>query len=295
MSPILILLLSVFSTGSSIVKKQYENQKKQAEKSLKDSIKSSDDIDEKKIKTSLKKLRRIKRIADDNLFYLNAKMQIISIMLPLLISFIFIIIAIISYDSYPKFYWWIVLSSILFMGVLYSLWKLMLLLIIVRQAEHNDEVERQKTMIKTLNNLLDISGGNILEKIWVSIDDVDLKNLDKPIELELHKETSVRFAIINEEDKMIKTIELGVRFPSNFIVPHSDFHRMYRTDTEQIIRYEADRIHADTNYHFRDLKFTPTNTGKYDIEVFVNGENIKSYNSIISFEVVEPAKIEKNR
>ena len=169
-SPILVLLLSVFSAGTSLVKEESENQKTKAEDNLKDSIENKDEIDEKIIDQRLKELKVIKRIAVRNLFYLDPKKQILLIFLPLLISFILILLSSIFISSPMIFYSLIILSVFLFLYVLLPLWRVFSLVVKVRKAQHTKEIENQKKVIEILNSLKKQSKSvPFLKKIVINI------------------------------------------------------------------------------------------------------------------------------
>ena len=97
--PILVILLSVFREGISKLTIQYENEKFQSEKNIKEQLKKiaeAENADVKEIEQSLKSLKALKMIAETKLSYLNPKTQILQLFLPLLIAFLGVILAILT-------------------------------------------------------------------------------------------------------------------------------------------------------------------------------------------------------
>jgi len=288
-SPILILLLSVFSTGASIVQKKSEDEKEQAEANLRDSMDKKDskeDVNIKNIDESLKKLKKTKRRAAVTLFYINPRLQIIFIFIPLLISFFLILYASTLIILSDLFYLIILLSVLLLLYVFYSLWKIFSLIIIVRQAEHTQELERQSVLLETLKTLSEITTDISLEGDAVELDGNSIEDLDEPIKMEAHVESSLSFSITSEE-KMLKTVEFGLIFPSDFIITESSKFKVFTHEEMKVVRYHIENIQADTRFIIPPLNFTPINPGNYDIEVFVKGENLQRYKTKIVFDVGE--------
>ncbi|MCH8304552.1 MAG: hypothetical protein IIB94_05415 [Candidatus Marinimicrobia bacterium] len=288
-SPILILLLSVFSTGASIVQKKSEDEKEQAEANLKDSMDKKDskeDVNIKNIDKSLKKLKKTKRRAAVTLFYINPRLQIIFIFIPLLISFSLVLYASILIILSGLFYLVILLSILLLLYVFYSLWKISSLIIIVRQAEHTQELERQSVLLETLKTLSETTTDITLKDGAVQLDGKSIEDLDEPIKMEAHTESSLSFSITSDE-KMLKTVEFGLTFPSDFIITESSHFEVFTSEELKVVRFHIENIQADTKVIIPSLKFTPINPGNYNIDLFVKGENLQKYKTKIKFEVGE--------
>jgi len=291
-SPILIVLISVFPAG--IIKVQQENEERirQSEKHLEDSIKNKDDsnkIDAKKVKNTLNDLNKTKRTAEINLTYLNPQKQYVVIFVPLFISFFTILFAFVYSNSGIIFYSLIMISVSSFIYVIFPLRRLVSLLINVAQADYLDKADRQNFLIETLSKASKSSNVPMLKKISVELDGIFVDHYATPIIMESHIEKSINFKVHNEENQMIKYLEFGIELPSDFIISYSDAHTIFSLDSrlKQTVRFKMDRLHSQTVKHFSPIKITPTNSGEYDIRIFAKAENLKDYFSFIQFQVVD--------
>lgn len=98
-APILVILLSIFREGRSKLTIQYENESFQSEKNIREQLKKigeAEKADVERIQQSLYKLKAIKKGAQTKLSYLNPKKQILRLFIPLLISFLGVVLAILA-------------------------------------------------------------------------------------------------------------------------------------------------------------------------------------------------------
>ena len=97
-SPILVILLSMFREGISQLTIQYENEKSQSKNNIKEQLKKiveAGKTDVEGIEQSLNKLKAIKKTAETKLSYLNPRKQILRLYMPFLISFLGAILSLI--------------------------------------------------------------------------------------------------------------------------------------------------------------------------------------------------------
>ena len=306
--PILVILLSIFREGIQKLTTQYENEKNQSEDNLKDQFKQKTEVikaklDVKEMKGNLKelnnsidKLEKMKKTAEKKLSSLNPKKQILNLFIPLLISFLSLIAALITKD-----YWYCV-ASLVFISALtftYSvvvLWRLLNTLIEVRETlcEEKQEKENRRSnweskTIEIFSGLLEKETPNLLkemflEDIHIMIDDSKIKDAGE-IKIGANKKQEIKVGIINSETRMAKNVEIGFCFPPDFIIEKTNYYSIYTGKKEQIVRYTASTIQGDTNLILSPLITTPLKTGIYSINTFIKAENIEVKNHRLNIEV----------
>lgn len=307
--PIFIVLLSIFQEGVSKLSEQYENQKSKSEENLKKQwakqtrLKKSDKMEEikekmKKIKRSIKEIEIIRKTAENKLVYLNPKLQMARLFIILMVSFSGVVLACLIkmniYYAIP-----IILASVIFFIIAIKiLWKL--LGIIVEVKKIIDE-EKRGMETKTVDALLALQEKMtkvkeetplFLKNVYLNIGGKDIEEEIQEFEFQVNSKRKLFVALRNKEDRMVKNLEMGFSLPSDFIVEKSEYYSITtERDGEQIIRYETDKIHARTFFHFANFIFTPITEGEYKILTFIKAENIKSIYREIKFKIEE--KIEE--
>ncbi len=281
-APILVVLLSMFREGTLKLATQYKNEKSQSEKNIKEQLKKigeAEKTDVAEIKQGLEKLEAIKKTAETKLSYLNPKKQIFRLFLPLLISFLGAILAILTKTNIYCVGLSIAVSLICFAYAIVALWKLLGIIIEVRKTIDDDKKDMDMKTIELLSTLVEKAEEGaqyFLENVYVTIDDEDIKNDAGKIAISANKKQELKVGIRNSEPRMAKNIEIGFIFPYDFIIEKTGYYSIYTDKTNQIVRYTAPLIHGDTYLVLGSLIITPLKKGDYKIGTFIKAENIES-------------------
>ncbi len=280
-TPIIIILLSLHSKGSSKLIEQYENEKNQSETNITNLASNKGNID--KIEQSIKELKASKKEAAAKLNYLNPKLQIAQLFTSFTCALIFIILSYsFNYSSYILILIYISLSLIFFYYGLFILWNLLCILIEVRKflddEENLLETKKNEINMKIIDLLSEISQKPNMDYLKVvSIKFNNKKILDNSNTYEMVSNTKQSITVfgVNSEVIMAKKVVIGFIFPLDFIIEKKDQYSIYTTEKEQIVRYKIDSISANTSQSFSDLLITPLKQGTYKITTFISAENIK--------------------
>lgn len=287
--PVVALTLSFYQEGISILKSQYENEKKQAEENIKEQMKrlgEEKDINTNDIRNNLSKLESIKKDAQIKLFFLEPKQQILNLFIPLALSFGLVQLAIIFPLEKVSFkgITFSVMNISLFLSVvffIYSLgilWRLAITIIEIKKAadenKSKDEREEKQALFSVLEKLTK-GAQPFLEKVYITIDKIKIDEREPEVELKVQEKREFKTCILNIEDLMAKNIEIGFIFPTDFIIEGNNYS-VYNDGNSQITRYTLDSIHSKTNQIIDSLSITPLKTGKIKVRTFVKAENIKT-------------------
>lgn len=280
-TPILIILLSLHSKGSLKLIEQYENEKNQSESNISSLASNKGNID--KIEQSIKELKASKKAADSKLKYLNPKFQINTLFISFAAALLFVILSYVFNSSLYIFAFIYILLSLIFFGYgLFILWNLLCILIEVRKFLDDEEslLETKKNEIdlKIIDLLSEISNKpamDFLKEVFVKLNKKKIENNSNVYEMVSNTKESMSVRCVNSEKLMAKKVEIGFRFPLDFIIEKKPQYSIVTTDREQIVRYRIDSIFANTDQPFSDLLITPLKKNKYEIRLFISAENIK--------------------
>ncbi len=302
--PFLIILLSLFQEGVSKLVTQYENEISKSQTNLENQtarqaeLKATDveeiEQSQKKIKESIKELKAIKKSAQAKLSYLNPKRQILRLFILFLISFIGVILAILTKTNIYYVGISIIVSLIFFCSALIVLWRLLGIVVEVRKITDIDKKDSEAKTIELLSKISQkpsaakIQESYFLKDVFLIISDREIKDDKVEIKMEVDVYTRFDISLVNIETKMAKNVEIGLRIPPDFIVEKKPYYTVF-TDSGggQIVRYFADFIQANTNRIVGPLFITSIKKGKYLIRTFIKGENIEIIYRDIIF-IVEP-------
>jgi hypothetical protein len=280
-APIIIILLSMFSQGISKLKEQYENEKTQSEDNIRAQANkegSAKQIDVKAIQESINHLKLIRKRADNKLKYLRPDRQILRLIMPLLISFSCIIIALFSFNN--RFLFITISTSIIFFSYsIYTLWKLLMILMELYKTMDEEKKGGEQKTVELLNILISkISNDNsyFLKNVYIVINDVDIKGNNEQISFKSDEKTNLRIGIRNSEARMAKNIEIGMILTPDFLIEKNTGYSVFTDKDEQIIRNEKDIIHGNTLLRLKPLTVTALKKGNYKIKSFIKAENIES-------------------
>lgn len=289
-APILVILLSISREGISKLTIQYENEKSQSEKNIKEQLKRLAEAEETnvtEIEQSLKSLKAIKKTAEIKLSYLNPKRQVLRLFIPLLISLLGVILAILNKSNIYYAILSIAVSSICFAYAMVALWKLLDIIIEVRRTIDDDKKDRDMKTIELLSALVEKGTQYFLKAVYITLDDKNIEDNEGEITISADKKQELKIGITNDETRMAKNIEIGFIFPPDFIIEKTDYYSIYTDKTSQIVRYTTALMHGNTDLHLSPLIITPIKEGDYKIRTFIKAENIESTHRALNLKVTE--------
>lgn len=275
-APILVILFSMFHEGMQKLTTQYESERIKSEKNIQEQLKKigeAEKTDITEVKSSLKKLEVIKKNAKTKLVYLDPKKQIRKLSIPLVCSFIGVILAILKQNYAGLF---VVVSLMFLTYALFVLWKLLGIIIEVRKITGDDKRETDSRIIELLTALVEKEAQYFLKKVYIAIDDKNIKDDTGEITIAADKKQELKIGVHNSESRMAKNMEIGFIFPLEFIIEKTDHYSIYTNTTNQIVRYTTTAIHGNTNLKLNPLIVTPLKEGAYKMRTFIKAENIES-------------------
>ena len=289
-SPILVILLSLFREGISQLTIQYENEKSQSENNIKEQLKKIGEAgktDLGEIEQNLNKLKAFKKTAETKLSYLNPRKQILRLYTPFLISFLGVILAILIKTNIYYVELFIAISLICFIYSIVVLWKLLDIIIELKKTIDDDKKDMDNKTIELLSALGKKAAEYFLKKVYIYIDDEIIKDGTSKITVSVDKKQELKIGVSNLESRMAKNIEIGFIFPLDFIIEKTDYHSIVTSKTTQIIRYTIEKIHGKTNQPLLPLIITPLKEDDYKIKTFIKAENIESTYENLNLKVTE--------
>ncbi len=295
--PLFGILLSVFREGISKLKTQYENEKSNYEKNIQDQLKRQAEAKKpnvQEIKKSIKDLESIKKETENKLSYLNPKRQILKLFSMLLISFLGIMFSILTKTNIYYLGISIFISIVFFFAALYVLWKLLGITVevkeIIDEGRKDTEVETMEllSIISQQSPVLQIPPEEFfLRNVYLQIDGKDIRAKGTSIILTPDATNSIKLSLINLETRMTKNVEVGLRFPHDFMIKKNTSYNIFTyEDGRQIVRYKIEDIQGDTEQLLQSLNLTPINAGEYTIDTWIKSENIEPTYIDVLFNVV---------
>ena len=283
--PILGILLSIYQEGVSKLVSQYNNEKSQSEKNIKEQLKKMEETDSKQIRRSLDELESIKKTAESKLSYLNPKKQIIKIFSCLIISFLCIVLVL--SNLLGKLYL-ILLALICFSYAVFILWKLLEVIFEVQKIIDCDKNDEDSKIIQLLSSLVQKEEKNFLKNVDITVNNINVKEGMNEITLKSDKKEELIIGVMNNEARVAKNIEIGLIFPSDFIVEKGSSYSVYTDKTSQIVRYNESIVHGNTHLKWEvgRLVITSLKKGQYAIKTFIKAENIESTYRNLNLKVI---------
>jgi len=296
-SPILVILLSMFRKGMLQLTTQYENEKSQSEKNIKEQLKKIGEAaktDMEEIQQSLNKLKAIKKTAETKLSYLNPKKQVLRLYIPFFISFLGVILAILLIKNNIYVELLIAISLTFFVYSIVVLWKLLDIIIEVKKTIDYDYDKKGIDMktIASLSALVEKETKYFLKSVYIAIDEKNIQDEMGKITVSVDKKQELKIGIHNLETRMAKNLEIGFIFPFDFIIEKTNYYSIYTTKTIQVVRYAANLIHGTTNLILSPLIITPLKEGDYKIKTFIKAENIEFTYHNLNIKVTEKPSAE---
>lgn len=282
-SPIIVLLLSMFREGIRKLAAQYESERTQSEKNINAQLRKmgrSKTTDDSAIESSLKELRSIKKTAEAKLSYLDPKKQVIRLFIPLILALLGVALTLLLIETSIYYRFFLLLSFTAFAYTVVVLWKLIDIITEVRKIIDTDRKDTDSTIIELLSALgekVETTGQYFLKDIYVVWNDKSIKDDSQKATMHVNNKEEVKIAVVNGESRMAKKIEAGLILPNTFIIEKSDDHTIYRDNTQQVVRFYLENIQANTQFIFsRPLVVTPLETNDYKISTFVKAENVEA-------------------
>lgn len=290
--PLFGILLSIFREGISELSSQYENEKSSSEKNIREQLKKQADAEQPsvpEIEKSIKELKGIKKTAEKKLSYLNPKKQIFRLFILFLLSFLWVISAIlINHNFYFKGAS-IALSLIFFCSALSVSWKLLDIVIEVKRTIDDNKKDVESKIIETLLKIsqqtatVQVQTEPFLKDVYLRIEGKTVKDDKVEISLLHNIKNEVKIEVANSEKRMAKKVEAGLELPRDFIIERGGNFSIYTyEDGRQIVRYSSEQIQGDTSKLYRDLIITPINEADYPVRTWIKGENIEvAYQNVL--------------
>ncbi len=319
-APLINLLFSLYQEGLKKLTLEYEADKQVQQETmsalgeklkLKESV-SDDGLTE--IEDSITQLKKMKKKKIQRLSYLENKTVFRKLFVPLLVAFLLVLSSFFTSDLKVE-----IPSLILIFFILYYVASEFIEFLNVLQKVKGSTDDKESKELVRIGDLLEIlnekqekldiylkavqAGSDsikdslvhlpklddeFLEEVYVRFGGFDLKEDTIVPKLTLNEKATWAIAIRNADDRMAKDVEAGFRFPTDLVVDNTGPDSIYKDpkDGEQIVRYQAERIHAETIQLKSDLSITPIKKGKFSVRVFLKAENIKVKTVSLKFTVV---------
>jgi len=284
--PLLGILLSLFREGVIELTTQYENQKTSSESNLAEQMKKqgeSGQVNIPEIQKSIQELTGIKEAADKKLLYLNPKKQLLKLFSSLFISFLSIIGALLLKEFLLYRVASLVLSLASFIYTLFVLWKLLGILVEVKQTI---DARRGQLESKIISLLSMSSSSGFIKDVYPMINGKVINNDKAEVYLVLNTKNTLKLMLDNDEKRMAKRVELGLWFPREFIIEKvKDYSITTQDDGSQVVRYKAAELQGKTRLLLPDLIINPIKKETFKIRTFINAENMETANYIVLFKI----------
>lgn len=217
-------------------------------------------------------------------------MQMLRLFLPLMISFLGVILAALVKDNTYYMSLSIAVSLTSFAYVMVALWTLLDVLVEAKKFIDDDRKNMNSKMIELLSVLVEKGDKNsqyFLKNVYITVNDVHIKDDTNEIEIEVNKKQELKVGISNSETKMAKNVEIGFIFPPDFIIERTSSYSIYTDETRQIIRDEESLIHGNTHLLLGPLIITSLKESEYKIRIFIKAENIEARYHDLNLKVIK--------
>jgi len=277
--PVAAILLSIYHEGLSKLAQRYKTEVFQSEENLK-TIAKAEKTDLEALQQSIKQLEATKRKARNKLSYLNPRKQIIRLFIPLVLAFLAVVVTSILIGT-SLYYGLILLISLTgFVYALIVLWNLIGIIVEVRGIIDAEKKATETSTVELLTSLareiVDRTGEYFLKETYITVSDKDISDDSLKITLQANSKEELKIGVQNHETRMVKSVEIGFIFPTNFIIEKTGYYSIYRDEKQQVVRFKETIIHGKTHVHFGPLIITPLEKGDHKIDTFIKAENIES-------------------
>lgn len=290
--PIIVISISIFPDGVQVLKVNYKNKQKQAEKNLADELskqKQNSETDYKILDKNISKLKSAQRTSKNRILYLNPNYILYRSSFTIASSFVSFLVGLYLYSTSLYFSHILILISVGFLAWTIAIFFNAIEIII----EASTEVQRirksgNEKQLELLTTLVDNSKTDELS-LFIEPDDIRIYFENEVIEeakiyiFSINKMHKVAISLENLSEYMFKTAELGFTFPTEVLIEDASNISIYNGEKEKIVRFNHDYIQSDEKFHEGGLNLTFLKTGTFDVDVFVKGENLKK--KLIDFKI----------
>ncbi len=277
--PILTILISLFPEGVKSLSSKYENERKQSEENILNEIEKKETkkgLDYKALQKTLKTLKKNRREAELKLTYLKPIQFLLKTSFPFIISFIGVLIALLSISLIYTVLA-LIFSFLSFIGGVMALFISVSLLFEVAEIVNQKKNTNEEKIIELLSTLVAQSDHNLYlkeHKVKVKFNGEYLKK-DAEVTFSTDKIHKVPISIENSSEMMAKTVEVGFIFPKDFVIEKTSNLSIYTDTSSQIVRFKREIIQAHENNQQGELQITFLKIGESNVDIFIKGENIK--------------------
>lgn len=285
-SPFLLIILTISKEGTKELTIQYENEKKQNEGILK----NISDIDE--LQKTINKIKSNKAKVEKKISSLDIKRQSLNLFIPLIISFSFVILVLIFYYIIWLMIVLIIASISMFIYSLVILWQTLCNISDIRKLIDDNQKDYRN---KTLELLKDIKDTNKTEDTFLKNITFLLngKKLDSSkidtFKLFLNEKNRIKIIFTNNENKIIKNMQMGITLPLEFIIDNkNDFINNFNIFEDfQLIKFDYQLYQSQSRWDWPDILITPILKTDLKSYVYIKAENILPTYFNIIFNIVE--------
>jgi hypothetical protein len=290
--PILTILLSLFPEGSKSLSLKYENERNQSEENISGEMKkriSDKSLDYNSLAITLKALKKKKSQAEVRLGYLKPGGLILKIFIPFFVSYLGVLVSLsVSQSIYILVA--LLFSFISFVGGLLTLYFSVSVLTEVAELVNENKRNNDGKIIELLSVLAAKNNEDnfyLKEEDFKAVFNEKQLTKDELFSFSVNKKYEIPISIINKSDKMAKNIEIGFILPTDFLIEKSPGLNIFTDESVQIVRFNDEIIQAHENRLHEKMIITFLKTGKFIINIFVKGENVKYYTFPISVTIIE--------
>jgi hypothetical protein len=278
--PILTVLFSLFPEGTRALSDKTENERRQSEDNIRSETgrrEAKEPIDIGSLEQILKKLKKRKAQAESKLRYLSPHGLALAISIPAGEAFLLLMIGVQDVSASIRAI--AILASLGAFGLaVMALSSTIRVLSEVSELVNANRRSTESRIVDLLTNLAERGGiENLFLKegdVWVTVDG---KTLTKESELtfSVNKKHDLAIVIVNHGEMIAKIVEVGMTLPTDVLVEKAPHFWVFSDEEEQVVRFKADRIQAHTKLVQGKMGITLLRAGRYDVGVFIKGENVR--------------------
>lgn len=281
--PIIAIAMLAFPEGVKALRKNYENEQKQAEENLEDELKkrkSGNMVDYGVLSENIAILKSTQKKAKKRLFYLNPRYILSKSAITVGASFVSFLAGLYFYTQtlYVPLTLFIISIGLLSwaMVIFYNA------IGIIIEASTAVQLIRRASEEKILELLTGVADNSKQEGTSLFIDQKDVKiffnneeiSEEKKYTFSVNNKHGIAVMLKNLSRFMWKTAELGFTFPADFLIEGSTNFSIYTGDKEKIIRYKHDHLQSGVNQLEGNVNLTFLKTGTFNVSTFIKGENL---------------------
>jgi hypothetical protein len=290
--PILTILLSLFPEGSKSLAAKYENERHQSEENISNETKKRDSekgLDYLALAKTLKSLKKKKRRAEERLGYLKPSRLILKNFFPFSVAYAGVTMALFNY-SLIFVLLTLSFSLIAFASGLLTLYYSISVLTEVAEIVNESKRNNDSKIIELLSVLAaqnDEDNFYLKEEDFKAVFNEKKLNKDEALSFSVNKKYEIPISILNKSNKMAKNIEVGFVLPKDFLIEKSSGFTIYTDESTQIVRFNDEIIQAHENKIHSHMIITFLKSGKFNIQTFIKGENVKYQTFPFLVDVIE--------